>query len=343
MGTIYNQDNVKKVEVPDLEFRKLKFQLESGSWVDRHFKTKERLNNFLVERQPINCYMSVSLYNNKKRFKSEFVVDIDNKGFNFKNFHKLIILLGCPKRIVRTSERGIHLFWDNVYYRRAMINHLKDNKVEFDYDTSLDRTRVVRMPFTINCNRNDFQTYTLEGDANCLLSSLASLQECETEFNSPSTNIRRAEKSHLQLPSHFFYHYLLPECKKELIYFRKFSKEFDIGRLAERLSKRIGRLFLIDYGIEFALISENTYPKSFLKKIDYKWKRSLIRVTGYYDINSRLISEHPKGIRIWGDKKGGNFSEYHRYWLNHLFKCFNRDEIKKPKAFIGEFKNKNDI
>ena len=44
----------------------------------------------------------------------QFPIDFDEEHYELKNIQKAIKIMGKPKRIVRTSEKGLHLIYDGI-------------------------------------------------------------------------------------------------------------------------------------------------------------------------------------------------------------------------------------
>lgn len=148
-----------------------------------------RLLNWINKLQPQDVYVSVSCFldptiSGKKRdkrrglkwyhnlfLKGDFVIDIDSKDMeNITNCNIALKEIGFRKFLTTNTSRGIQIwcldFWEKYchekltnpflreqYYMRQkkeLAKKLLEKGIEFDYLTTIDSRRVVRVPNTFH-------------------------------------------------------------------------------------------------------------------------------------------------------------------------------------------------
>jgi len=328
VDNIYNEINVREVNVPDIKFRKLKFQTERG-WCERRFSNHRQLQKYLLRNQPVNCYQSVSLYTFRdKRFKSEMFVDLDSKNIpNLELCLKLIKDKGYSVNRIINSGGGFHVFFDSVRYRKPFLKYLKDNGVDVD-DKVHDRTRVSRICGSWNQNKQSFSSF-ISSDG------MERLEADDSEIRPVNYN-KSVPENHATQAS--FFRFIPSKCKKEYVYFKLFNSLDYAERMIKRLQKKhnIGTTAIIKYdtpkGFRFGTLSIKTFPPAKLKKMERRWKKRVIMVSGYSN-GKNFTTEHPKLLKILEQDVRGNYSEYHRWWINFIGGEL-RGIMKKPNFFV---------
>ena len=150
---------------------------------------KKKLKQQLIKLAPISVYYGISLWGNPsiigKRTKNiynnhflgcDYIIDIDSKDFNEakKEAQRIVKFLKLEyfSFKVRSSGSGVHIVIPCVYIGINEKNALEtlerftkrliSREFEYDYETSTDTRRIIKLPNTISSNGNLCEEISLE-------------------------------------------------------------------------------------------------------------------------------------------------------------------------------------